>query len=271
MFSGINMLTGIEQVFDMRLGTHEVPAFLGAGFWISDAHPFEGVMIEQQGERVLFYGLAYDRDTSTADAGEPVWRMVSGEMYGDSTLGRSYRYDWPVGGDLPPEDNPAHDDLLTFNESGAIIVDDYNHLRIFTQLEEGIFARYSDFYRFTFGAGQDRLPVYVPPLGGRWTLHGFENQQSVFTAELDLLEGESPAANQYRFDSAAGDWFVICTMDSSQIGECTVERSSDGAKFNFTTASFQGNLARGALQTENDASLNGILLRHPWTLPVLER
>ena len=75
LFSGINMLTGIDQEFDMRLGSHEVPAFLGAGFWVSAAKPFEGIMIEQQGGRVLFYGLGYDRDASQGDDGEPVWMM----------------------------------------------------------------------------------------------------------------------------------------------------------------------------------------------------
>jgi len=107
LYSGINMLTGVQQVFDLRLGTHEVPAFLGSGIWVSPERPFEGLMVEQQGNRVLFYSLGYDRDTNLGDEGEPVWQMVSGEMYGSSALGRSYRYDWPVVDRLPPEAPPG--------------------------------------------------------------------------------------------------------------------------------------------------------------------
>jgi hypothetical protein len=120
-----------------------VPAFLGAGFWVSAAKPFEGIMIEQQGGRVLFYGLGYDRDPSQGDDGEPVWLMVSGEMHGNSTLGRAYRYDWPFDESGLPAETTTHDELLTVNDSGAIIVNDYNHVRAFTGMTGNV-GRYQD-------------------------------------------------------------------------------------------------------------------------------
>ena len=213
LFSGINMLTGIQQVFDLRLGTHEVPAFLGSGIWVSPDSAFEGVMVEQQGSRVLFYGLSYDRDISMGDEGEPVWQMVSGEMYGNSTLGRSARYDWPVADGLPPGEIPGHDQILTVNDSGSIIVDDYNHIQVFTKIENVEFDQYKNYHRLVFGLDSSRIPVYVPPLAGRWTLHGFVDQTAEFTTSLELGQGRSPASDQYLFESTDGDWSVLVYRD----------------------------------------------------------
>ena len=268
--SGINMLTGINQVFDMRLGTHEVPAFLGAGFWVSEAKPFEGIMIEQQGGRVLFYGLGYDRRASQGDDGEPVWMMVSGEMNGNSTLGRAYRYDWPFDVNGLPAQAPTNDDLLTLNDSGAIIVNDYNHVRALTETTGNV-GRYQDYQRLTFGYDTSRLPVYVPPLGGRWTLQGFDDQKALFTASLELMEGDSPAPNQYRFASVSGDWTVLCTIEPPGSGDCGFEHAPDGARFDFPVSAFQGNLARGNLHPGNGDTLDGVLVRYPFQLPVSVR
>lgn len=270
LFSGINMLTGIQQVFDLRLGTHEVPAFLGSGFWISPDSAFEGVMVEQQGSRVLFYGLGYDRDTGLGDEGEPVWQMVSGEMYGNSTLGRSARYDWPVADGLAPGEVPGHDQVLTVNDSGSIIVDDYNHIQVFTQIDGAEFDQYKSYHRLAFGRDSSRVPVYVPPLAGRWTLHGFMDQSVEFTTSLELGQGQSPALNQYLFNSADGDWSALCTVIPPGTGECRFEHQPDGSIFQFPISAFQGNLARGDLQLNGEGSLDGVLVRQPWQLPVLE-
>ena len=267
LFTGINELTGINQIFDMRLGTHEVPAFIGSGFWISEDLPFEGVLVEQQGSRVLFYGLEYDRDAGQGDAGEPVWQLVAGEMYGNSTLGRSYRYDWQFDQQNMPLPAPAEMDLLSSNDSGAIIVDDYNHIRVFTRVS-GHLGIYHAYKRVAFGIDASRLPNYVPPLGGRWTLYGFNGQAAVFTSALELLEGSSQSANQYRFASADGDWQATCTVTPPGDGDCIVERASDGAKLAFPMTAFQGNLARGGLDAGGGA-LDGVLVRAPWQLPAV--
>lgn len=269
LFSGINMLTGINQVFDMRLGTHEVPAFIGSGFWVSEDRPFEGILVEQQGSRVLFYGLGYDKDINIDDDdGEPVWQLVAGEMYGDSTLGRSYRYDWPFDENHIPLENPTEMDLLSVNDSGAIIVDDYNHIRVFTGTRNNR-GLYDSYTRIAFGIDKGRLPNYVPPLAGHWTLYGFDGQNAEFTASVEFLQGSSQGANQYRFASAGGDWLATCTVIAPGSGDCGVERSSDGAKFEFQMTEFQGNLARGSLATGNSNALDGVLIRDPWKLPVL--
>lgn len=269
LFSGINMLTSINQVFDMRLGTHEVPAFIGSGFWTSADLPLEGILIEQQGSRVLFYGLRYDRDIHLDDEGEPVWQLVAGEMYGDSTLGRSYRYDWPFDENGMPLERPTEMEVLSVNDSGAIIVDDYNHIRVFTEVT-GNLGIYHDYQRIAFGIDKGRLPKYVPPLAGRWTLYGFDGQNAVFTSMLEFLEGSSEAANEYRFASSGGDWIATCTVIPPGTGDCNIERASDGAKFEFPMTAFQGNLARGDLVTGANRALDGVLVRDPWKLPVLD-
>lgn len=265
--SGINTLTGIEQDFDMRFGTHVVPAWLGSGFWVSEARPYEGIMIEQQGSRVLFYGLAYDRDVSQGDDGEPVWLMNSGEMRGDSTLGRAYRFDWPFEQSGWPVEMPTTAELLTKNDSGSIIVNDYNHVRAFTKTTGNV-GRYEDYQRLLFGMDRSRVPVYVPPLTGQWTLYGFLDQEPVFTASYQLQEGESVSANEYRFASVGGDWSARCIVAPPGDGNCHFARASDGTEFEFPLSAFQGNLARGSLVKDNSGDRVGILVRNPWQLPI---
>jgi len=270
LFSGINMLTGIDQVFDMRLGTHEVPAFIGSGFWISPELPNEGILIEQQGNRVLFYGLGYDTDVVyNDDDGEPVWQLVAGEMYGDSTMGRSYRFDWPFDENNMPLEKPTEMELITANDAGAIIVSDYNHIRVFTEVSN-VLGLYRDYNRIYFGLDKSRLPNYVAPLQGRWNLYGFDGQNAVFTSTLVFNQGSSEGSNQYLFASSDGDWTAKCTIVLPGTGDCTIERASDGAKLEFPMTAFQGNLARGHLVTGENNALDGVLVRDPWTLPVLD-
>jgi hypothetical protein len=269
LYSGINTMTGIQQVFDMRLGTHEVPAFIGSGFWISPDLSNEGILVEQQDSRMLFYGLGYDRDPSLNDEGEPVWQLVAGEMYGNSTLGRSYRFDWPFDENNRPLENPTEMKLITENDSGAIIVDDYNHIQVFTEVS-GVRGLYNNYNRIFFGLDKSRLPVYVPPLDGRWNLYGFDGQNAAFTATLELVQGSSQGSNQYHFASSSGDWLAMCTVVAPGTGDCSIERSSDNTKFEFPMNAFQGNLARGSLGTGENNTLDGVLVRDPWKLPVLD-
>ena len=97
--------------------------------------------------------------------------MFIGDMAGDSTLARSYRYDWPAGDDSNREGVPLHDEQHTANDSGALIVNDYNHVRALTGVSNNA-ALYQDYTRYFFGRDSGRVPVYVPPLDGRWTLLG---------------------------------------------------------------------------------------------------
>jgi len=269
LYSGINTFTHISQVFDMRLGTHEVPAFIGSGFWISDDLPNEGILVEQQGNRTLFYSLGYDRDPSLNDEGEPVWQLVAGEMYGNSTLGRSYRFDWPFDENHMPLESPSEDELITSNDSGAIIADDYNNIRVFTEVS-GILGVYHSYQRILFGLDKSRLPNYVPPLAGRWNLYGFEGRDAAFTASVEFQQGHTVAPNQYRFNSVNDDWIATCTVSARGSGDCLVEHANDNSKFEFPITAFQGNLARGNLSDGNNNPLDGVLVRSPYQLPVLE-
>jgi len=268
LFSGgVNMLTGIDQVFDMRLGTHVVPAFIGSGFWVSDELPLEGILVEQQGSRVLFYGLGYDRNTDQDDDGEPVWQLVAGEMYGDSTLGRSYRYDWPFDENNLPLEKPTEMEVLTVNDSGAIIVDDFNHIRVFTEVK-GNRGLYDSYNRVRFGIEKGRLPNYVPPLNGRWTLYGFQARDAALMTNFELLDGRAQGNNVYHFPSVNGEWLAICMVIAPGTGDCSIERAIDGVKLEFPMTAFQGNLARGTLAPVGGDPLDGVLVRHPWILPV---
>ena len=266
LFSGVNMLTGINQVFDLRLGTHEVPAFIGSGFWTSPDLRFEGILVEQQGSRVLFYGLRYDRKAARLDEGEPVWQLVSGEMYGNSTLGRSYRFDWPMDENNEPAEVSEESEILSANDSGAIIVHDYNHIRVFTETN-GNLGTYHDYTRAFFGIDKGRLPKYVPPLDGRWTLYGYDGQTREFTMTLELMQGSEPSENLFRFASPGGGLLATCQVTAPGDGDCHIARESDGLDFGFPLTAFQGNLARGSLET-GGGTLDGVLVRQPWQLPL---
>jgi len=266
LYSGINVMTSIQQDFDMRLGRHEVPAFIDSGFWISKDLPNEGILIEQQGNRVLFYGLRYDRNPQFSDDGEPVWQLVSGEMYGNSALGRSYRYDWPMDENGMPSESPTEEELLTANDSGSIVVNDYNHIRVFTE-STGVLGIYKDYERFVFGFDKGRLPTYVPPLDGFWSLHGFVGQTPLFTAKLEFLQGQAIAANQYQFRSVDANWLATCKLTASRLGNCSIVRSSDDTRFDFALSDFQGNLAGGDMLLNDGQSIDAVLIREPWELP----
>ena len=190
-------------------------------------------------------------------------------MYGNSTLGRSYRFDWPFDENDIPLRNPSETELITNNTSGAIFVDDYNHIRVFTKVIS-LGTTYHRYKRVFFGLDNSRLPVYVPPLEGRWNLHGFEGQIAVFTETLELVQGSSQGSNQYQFASSSGDWLATCTVVAPGTGNCSIERSSDNTKIEFPLTAFQGNLARGSLSAGEDSPLDGVLVREPWRLPVLD-
>jgi hypothetical protein len=132
----------------------------------------------------------------------------------------------------------------------------------------GNLGLYEDYQRLVFGVDRSRLPVYVPPLDGQWTLYGFSDLDLVFTSRFQLLEGESFSANQYGFTSAGGDWSGRCNVTPPGDGECQFVRDSDETEFEFPLSAFQGNLAQGILGTAIGASLTGILVRVPWQLPV---
>ena len=85
-----------------------------------------------------------------------------------------------------------------------------------------------------------------------------------------MKQGSSEGSNQYHFASSDGDWTARCAIVSPGTGDCTIERASDSATFEFPMTAFQGNLARGHLVTGENNALDGVLLRDPWRLPVLD-
>jgi hypothetical protein len=147
-------------------------------------------------------------------------------------------------------------------------VDDYNQIRVFTEVS-GIRGLYNDYNRIFFGLDGSRLPVYVPPLDGRWTLYGFDQQNAAFTAAMEFSQGSSQGSNRYQFTSTSGNWLTTCTVIAPGTGNCSIERASDGTKFEFPMTAFQGNLARGNLGTDENITLDGVLVRNPWKLPDL--
>jgi hypothetical protein len=170
----------------------------------------------------------------------------------------------------PPVLPPEHDDLFTVNDSGSIIVEGFNRIRAFTAVDEFNIAAYDSYQRMFFGRSSGLLPVYAPPLNGRWRLHGFDGQTVTLSDSMELLQGRVVEENTYEFQSVTGDWVVSCTITPPGNGNCRLERKSDGVALDFDLADFQGNLARGPLNVGEGEPLVGVLVREPWRLPVLD-
>ena len=87
---------------------------------------------------------------------------------------------------------------------------------------------------------------------------------------IDLLESEQSGSDQYDFYSPENAWSVRCHVVPPGTGECRFERVSDGARFDFSLAAFQGNLARGALLTGTGEAFDGVLVRYPFRFPAMD-
>lgn len=263
--------------FDLSWGLHEIPAQIGAGFWVSDEKPFQGLAIQQQNDTVVIYQLTYERDYVEL-TGEPVWLMGNGRLQGNSTNGVFKRVGYDInvlspGGPITPPEyqkNPDREDLVINRSSFGIMVNGINSINMGVQ--RSIF-HCCEYKRRVFALGDTQLPAVIPDMSGKWNLYGFNEQNLEQSFQIEFRAGVKEEENGwYRFKSAEHGWELVCQSDWDGVGDCTLLNSELGLKMHYTLLDFNGNYAKSTLSSPDVgvADQTGILLRSGFHLPVLD-
>lgn len=282
-----------SRIFDLTLGLHEIPPWLGSGYWLSDGAPFQGLLIQQQGNTVVFYELAYNRIS-----GEPNWHYATGKFDGSALNGVAYLVNWlsPVAGINPeygsglvtPRPNllvqPTRDELLFEPGSGSLSVYGVNHLRGFLGYVDGAGIPNYNYRRWVFGLDNVRLPPVVPDMAGRWNLYGFIGQELKQHYEIEFNAGIKAADDLYHFSSTNEEWAMECQVNLEGAGGCTLVNEGLGLAMTYDLDSypydhanrfnthFNGNYAKAPLvnSINTEPEQVGILLKSGLRLPVLD-
>jgi hypothetical protein len=152
-----------ERRFDLLRGTHAVPPRLEAGFWVRGDLPNVGLLIQQEGNVVVFYDMDYGPAKSDMGNLAAAWKYSAAEFSGNSTNGLSISIAKP---------NPEDSDVVSEQTlSSSIIVDDVNHVRALFDagplaLQGAEVLVHHPFRRFQFNRQPEHRPAVVPDFSG---------------------------------------------------------------------------------------------------------
>ena len=256
--------------FDLSWGLHEIPPQIGQGHWISDQRPFQGINVEQQGDTVLLYKLAYGTDD-----GEPKWLMGNARFHGDVTHGVAYHVRWlnPTG-EWDPETRdyvqPKEDEMSFTQSSFGIGVEGVNRIKVFLNRPPLI----NTYKRYVFRLADNQLPVVVPDMAGQWNLYAFDNQnlEASFLIEFRAATKSERGVGWYRFNSIDDQWVLECWVNLDGEGTCDLTNEDLGITMSYNLLDFNGNYAKAPVLTAKpeETTQTGILLRAGFHLPVLD-
>ena len=258
-----------KRHFDLKWGLHEIPPRLGSGYWISNEKPYEGLMIEQQGDVVVFYEMTYN-----SDDGRPKWIYADGRFQGDSTNSKAYL---PIR-NVPDKIYEPVEDGVSFRQgSGSIRVLGFNRVQSVVATnsydEDWEVLKWAPenatYKRWHFGKTTYQLPPTVPDFSGNWNFYEFDGRTLLSSDAIEFLGGTLTAPNTYQFLSTDQAWQLECVVPLSGEGAC--ELKGDMVIFSFDFDSFNGNVATGLITDLSNGATNpdGVLLREGYTLPVL--
>lgn len=252
------------QRIDLQRGAHVVPPRLGSGLWVSDEWPNEGVLVQQQGDRVVFYRLGYGPELTDLANLVGSWVYADAAFTGDSGNGLSVRFARPD----PDDAEVVMEEIL----SSSIVVDDVNHIRVMFDAgprEPGNELRYTAWRRFNFSRDRQNLPAVIPDFSGGWTLLRFDGGTELARDTLTLGEGAWLDTNRWRFASLDGPAVLICKVDNRGDGGCAFEQGPSAETMRFGIENFNGNLAEGVfLDADGSETDVALFLRQPFALPV---
>lgn len=282
--------------FDLVLGTHDINPRLESGYWISEETPYQGLLIQQQGDTVVFYDMTYNRTS-----GEPNWIYADGVFHGNSLNGVGYFVSWlsPVeGATLGYKDNPdldpniisyyrlvqPEDPELTFDATSAgITVRGVNRIDAFVGLHDvdgEPQAVYHTYKPWVFRLDDSQLPPVVPDMIGVWNLYGFNGQYLEQSHAVSFNAGTKIGNDEYRFSTIDEEWLLECQIDLNGEGDCTLTNDILGLSMNYylnktpldpNLGYFNGNYTKAPLVSSNSEvpDQTGILIRSGVHLPVL--
>ena len=264
---GFSVWTGLITVYsfyrelDLSWGLHEIPPQIGSGHWISDERPFQGLNVEQQGDTVLVYDLAY-RD----DKGEPSWLMGHARFYGDVTHGVTHHVSWLN----PSSDQPKEDEMSFTEGSFGIEAVGVNQIKVFFRYWSNI----QTYKRYVFRLDDNQLPVVIPNMAGRWNLYAFDNQtlEASYPVEFRASSRTEKGLGWYPFKSIDDQWLMNCWANVDGVGTCILTNEDLGITMSYDLVDFNGNYAKAPLDNSNTEGITqtGILIRAGFHLPVLD-
>jgi hypothetical protein len=253
-----------EREIDLRRGTHTIPPRLGAGFWISEERPNEGLLIQQQGDTVLAYRLSYGEELTSKLNHVGVWQYASLELNGNTGNGISLKVARP---DLEQSDVVFEETL-----SSSLIVDDYNNVRI--TLDAGPSEDIADlvehvpFYRWNFRQSTHEPIVTLPDFSGAWSMIRFSgtDEQDRWTFELGSPRRINDS--EWRFESSDRGYQLDCQVSPRGVGACELRNNIRNEALEFDLANFNGNLATELSRVDSgDTGSDALLLRSQYELP----
>ena len=256
-----------RREFDLSWGLHEIPPQIGSGHWISDQRPFQGINVEQQGDTVLAYGLAYH-----GGDGQPRWLMGHASFHGDATHGVTNHVSWlnPSWNDTSPDEWPKENEMSFTKSSFGIDVLGVNRVRVFFEnwYDRPIYKRY------VFRSANNQLPVVIPDMAGRWDLYAFDNQtlEASYPVEFRATSRTEEGLGWYPFKSIDDQWLMNCWANLDGEGTCILTNEDLEITMSYDLVDFNGNYAKAPLVHSNveEAAQTGILLRAGFHLPVLD-
>ncbi|MEE4172755.1 MAG: hypothetical protein V2I57_00705 [Xanthomonadales bacterium] len=248
---------------DLLRGTHVIQPKLEAGLFVSDDHPREGVLVQQQGDRVVFYELTYGPELNASGDAFASWRYADATLSGNSGNGVYLKLSRP---------HPEMPDVIfeTYTSS-SIIVDDINQLRLLFDAaprDPGVEMPYSFWRRWSFNQQSTQRPVLFPDFSGSWNLLRFAGATELAREPLTFDEGKRVGAERWQFQEIGAGGFMTCEVNSLGRGSCELSLEDSGAAAVFPIEGFNGNLAEGLflpLDGANDDA--ALLLRQPLELP----
>lgn len=251
-----------ERRFELSWGLHEIPPRLESGYWIGDEIPYQGLMIQQQGDVVVFYEMNYSRTS-----GEPNWQYASARFLGNSTNGVSYLIDW-ISPTTDRQVQPTREELNFDVGSAGIVVEGVNRIKAFY----GWPGLSHDYKRFVFALDSGQLPATVPDMVGQWNLYGFNGQILNQTFQFEFRVGSKIDTNLYRFRSIDDEWVMDCQVNLDGEGNCALTNESLGLVMNYDLLDFNGNYGKGSLNSPDgvEPEQTGILIRPVFHLPALD-
>jgi hypothetical protein len=253
-----------RRTVDLQRGTHVIPPRLESGFWVSDEQPSEGLLIQQQGDRVVFYNLAYGPERT--GSGDPVgtWRYADALLEGDSGNGVSLKV-------VQPEVS-APDVEFQDIQSSSLVVDDYNHVRAMFDAgprEPGNEIDYTSYRRWNFNRDQVNRPAVMPDFSGDWSLISFDGGNATDRLALTFADGAWLDTDRWIFEVLDQAVELICKVDNLGEGNCRLNGLDPSATLEFDIADFNGNLANANwIDDAGQVSGDAVLLRKPFELPI---
>lgn len=254
-----------ERSFDLLRGTHAIPPKLGGGYWVRDDLPNVGLLIQQEGNVVVFYDLDYGPAISDTGNLAASWKYSAAVFGGNSTNGLAISISKP----------DSEDSSVDFDQvlSSSIIVDDVNNVRAMfdvgpLELQDAAVRTHHPFRRYQFNRNEEHRPAVIPDFSGGWNLLGFDGDQEISRNSLTLDNGEFSETDGWKFRAVDTDHELICDANNLGRGSCRLETPGSEVAVRFDLSEFNGNVAEVQLVDGSGATTgDAILLREGFELP----